>query len=295
MDPMNKFFVQDPPYLFESVLQSFIANAKEGDVEALIEITSDKTVSLLDGAEGMKEHYLKDTIPSFKRCEFLPSAVVIHVTKRETGTGSGWVYQQECSYDAGKTITIQFVILNESGRIVVASVSPLSSTQNNITSYESAGNLESPKPSGCVQINSITNQQNPVDIFTGLNKCLTDGSYSQAAHLYLTGMSYGYYDTKRVSDRTAHQAISVLRMNIFSTHTTESLALLQTEVTKLTTNNSELCSSLNKLGKPTYKPTYMIQHGMSAFTGQSTKDGLVENFDSQQAWKDSISKIAKCV
>jgi hypothetical protein len=39
----------------------------------------------------------------------------------------------------------------------------------------------------------------------------------------------------------------------------------------------------------------MIQHGMGAFTGQSTKDGLVENFDSGVAWKDSLITIAKCV
>ena len=41
-------------------------------------------------------------------------------------------------------------------------------------------------------------------------------------------------------------------------------------------------------------PIYMIQHGMGAFTGQSTKDGLVENFDSSSAWAKSLSTIAKC-
>ena len=169
------------------------------------------------------------------------------------------------------------------------------STKNNITNYESTGNLESPKPSGCVEISGLTNQQNPVDIFTGLNKCLADGTYSKAANLYLVGMSYGYYDTKRVSDRTAHQAISVLRMNVFGSQSNDRLNLLQTEVTKLTSNNNEICEGLKNLGKPAYKPTYMIQHGMGAFTDQNTKDGLVEKFNAQQAWKDAISKIVRCV
>ncbi|TDR23680.1 hypothetical protein [Marinicella litoralis] len=179
--------------------------------------------------------------------------------------------------------------------VLTLSISGQAASGNEITNHEAAGNLESPKPSGCVQISNLTSQQNPVDIFTGLNRCLAHDDYQKAASLYLVGMSYGYYDTKRVSDRTAHQAISVLRMNAFSSVSGEHLTLLQAEVTKLTSNNSEICESINKLGVPAYKPTYMIQHGMGAFTGQSTKDGLVENFDSQQAWKDTLSKIVKCV
>lgn len=170
-----------------------------------------------------------------------------------------------------------------------------SSTNNNSTNYVSVGNLESPKPSGCVEISSLSNKQNPVDIFTGLNQCLADGKYFKAASLYLVGMSYGYYDTKRVSDRTAHQALIVLRMNVLGSQSKDRLTLLQTEVTKLASNNSEICESLKKLGRPAYKPTYMIQHGMGSFNGQRTKDGLVENFNAQQAWKDSLSKILKCV
>lgn len=186
-------------------------------------------------------------------------------------------------------------------KIILATVSALllsacnSTPKSNVTNYEAAGNLESPKPAGCVSVGELSNKQNPVDIFTGLNACLINNNYSNAAELYFAGMSYGFFDTKRVSDKTAHQAISVLRMNLFGAQPQEVLDKLQVGLTNINSDNTAICKSLTKLGSPAYKPTYMIQHGMGAFTGQSTKDGLVENFDSGAAWKDALSTIAKCV
>jgi hypothetical protein len=182
------------------------------------------------------------------------------------------------------------------GVLVVLSLTACNSTpKSNVSNYNAKGNLESPKPSGCVAVNQLSNQQNPVDIFTGLNTCITVENYSQAAELYFAGMSYGYFDTKRVSDKTAHQAISVLRMNVFGAQPKDVMDKLQVELERISSDNSGICKSLTDLGAPSYKPTYMIQHGMGEFTGQSTKDGLVENFDSATAWKDSLTTIAKCV
>ena len=185
-------------------------------------------------------------------------------------------------------------------KIILATVSALllsacnSTSKSNLTNYEAAGNLESPKPAGCVSVSELSNKQNPVEIFTGLNACLTKENYSNAAELYFAGMSYGFFDTKRVSDKTAHQAISVLRMNLFGAQSQDVLDKLYAALTNISSDNAEICQSLTDLGAPAYKPTYMIQHGMGAFTGQSTKDGLVENFDSEAAWKDALSTIANC-
>lgn len=185
--------------------------------------------------------------------------------------------------------------------IIMAVISALlmsacnSTSKSNVSNYEAAGNLESPQPSACVSVGELTNKQNPVDIFTGLNSCLAKNDYSSAAKLYFAGMSYGFFDTKRVSDRTAHQAIGVLRLNLFGAQPQEVLDKLQAALSNITSNNTAICKSLTTLGAPEYVPTYMIQHGMGAFTGQSTKDGLVENFDSDTAWKDALSTIAKCV
>jgi hypothetical protein len=182
------------------------------------------------------------------------------------------------------------------GTVTALMLSACNSTpKSNATNYEATGNLESSKSAECISMAELSNTQNPVDIFTGLNACLNENNYSNAAELYFAGMSYGFFDTKRVSDKTAHQAISVLRMNLFGSQSQGVLDKLQVALTSITSDNTAICESLSNLGAPAYKPTYMIQHGMRAFTGQSTKDGLVENFDLGAAWKDSLSTIAKCV
>ncbi|SDZ78050.1 hypothetical protein [Microbulbifer marinus] len=186
----------------------------------------------------------------------------------------------------------KFIIFTTLSALFLSACS--STPTSSVSSYQTQGNLESPKPSGCVEISRLSNEQNPVDIFTGLNTCLSQNNYQNAAELYFAGMAFGYFDTKRVSDKTAHQAISVLRMNTFSFQPQESMEKFQSEITNISSNNAELCKKLSSLGAPAYKPTYMIQHGMGAFTGQSTRDGLVESFDADAAWEDSLAKIAKC-
>ncbi|WP_394173647.1 hypothetical protein [Thalassotalea litorea] len=166
--------------------------------------------------------------------------------------------------------------------------------QETVVNHEAPGNLESLSPSGCVAVNDLSNMQNPVDIFTGVNICLVEENYPNAAELYFAGMSYGFFDTKRVSDKTAHQAISVLRMNLFSDKGTDVTNKLQDAVTDITSDNKAICESLSNLGAPAYVPTYMIQHGMGAFTGDNENKGLVEDFDSEMAWRDVLATIVKC-
>jgi len=169
------------------------------------------------------------------------------------------------------------------------------SVQANVTNYEAKGNLESPNPVGCIKVYELTNQQNPVDIFTGLNTCLINHDYKNAAELYFAGMSYGLFDAKRVLDNTAHQAILVLRMNVFSSQSQDVMEKLQTELSRIISDNTEICRSLMNLGAPVYYPNYMVQHGIRAFTDRGTRDGLIEQFDSGLAWKEVLSTNVNCV
>ncbi|KGK01518.1 hypothetical protein [Thalassotalea sp. ND16A] len=163
-----------------------------------------------------------------------------------------------------------------------------------MTNYKAKGSLESPKQATCTSIDNLTNDQNPADIFTGLKRCIEQKNYKQAAELYLTGLSYGFFDTKRVSDKTAHQAIAVIRMNTFSSMSQEILNNLKAEVKIIFSNNLLLCESLKRLGHPQYHPTYMVKHGMGAFLGNKTKNGLVQNFEPTVTWEDTLIKKIKC-
>ncbi len=166
------------------------------------------------------------------------------------------------------------------------------STDNKVVNYEAQGNLSHSQSMQCVEISEVSNKNNPVDIFIGLSQCIENNNYNTAAQLYFVGMSYGYFDTKRVSDKTAHQAVSVLRMNVFGSLPQDKLESFQAALELVSTD--AVCPSIVKLGPPEYMPTYMIQHGMGAFTGQATKDGLVEDFNAVSAWSDSLLTVAKC-
>jgi hypothetical protein len=121
MENMIRLMEQDDPSQFEQVMHSFIQSAKLGDVEKMIDLTSYVTAEKI-GIESLKSHYIKDTIPALKACKSISQGGdIIHVDKSEAGTGSGWVYRKFCTYGENETVTIQFVILNENGRIALTS------------------------------------------------------------------------------------------------------------------------------------------------------------------------------
>lgn len=167
-------------------------------------------------------------------------------------------------------------------------------SKSGVKGFQSKGNLETPKPAACVSISQLDSGQNPADIFTGMSECLSSDKYSLAAEMYFAAMTYGIYDTKRVSDKTSHQGLLVLRMNVLGVLSEQKLALLQSEIDAILEDNEGVCRALVSRGVPTYHPRYMIQHGIGAFTGGQTNKGLVERFDSEQAWSEAIKKTVKC-
>lgn len=121
MENMLKLMNKDNPAEYEAVMHSFIESAQAADVEKMIAVTSHVTIEQM-GIDSLKSHYLKDTIPALKACNSISEGGdIIHVDESETGTGSGWVYRKTCTYGESKTVQIQFVILNENGRIALTS------------------------------------------------------------------------------------------------------------------------------------------------------------------------------
>ncbi|MBQ4835738.1 hypothetical protein [Pseudoalteromonas luteoviolacea] len=160
---------------------------------------------------------------------------------------------------------------------------------------EAKGNLEAFTPARCVEMTELSNKQSPADIFIGVAECLSNKEFGKASELLLAALAYGKYDTLRVKDKSAHQAISVLRMNSLSQLSELELKELQSTFAALMNNPIEkkkLCNKLEKLGSPQYIPKYMIQHGISAFTGKNKV--LVDDFDAHAAWSEVKAEYAKC-
>ena len=125
LDEMLRVMEQDDPQKFEKVMTDFVDSARQGDVERMISLTSNVTIEKM-GREKLKKHYQNDISPGLKACKSISSGGdIIHVDKHETGTGSGWVYRKTCITQKDKPVRIQFIVLNENGRIALTSVNAL--------------------------------------------------------------------------------------------------------------------------------------------------------------------------
>ena len=166
-----------------------------------------------------------------------------------------------------------------------------------VISIEAEGNLESPNPLECVSLSEVSNNNNPADILKGMAKCIQFEEYQKAARLFAIAGVYGIYDTYRVKDKTAHQALLMLQQNVFSSFDNNQTDLLVQSLKKELGSNSEslteICLKIKEIGKPAYHPTYMIQHGISAFT-DNKGNGLVEDFDSKESWLLALNTYLKC-
>jgi hypothetical protein len=166
-----------------------------------------------------------------------------------------------------------------------------------VTSYNTEGNLEVTHDIGCVDSAGLKNIYSSADLYKGLAKCISDGAYERGVLLFALAGVYGRYDTLRVADPTAQQATTVLRMTYLdSLDESKKLAFLDKLKGVLGTPDGlkNICSEVRKIGAPTYFPRYMIQHGMGAVMGDTSRGGLIDGFDSESAWEKSLDSYLHC-
>ena len=164
-------------------------------------------------------------------------------------------------------------------------------------SLEAEGNLESPNPCECVELSKITNTHNPADILHGMKKCIEQKDFGKAVRLFAIAGVYGTYDSYRVKDKSAHQALIVLQQNNIMDSSEDNIKNLMAELKQtLKEDSTELknvCEEIQKVGIPKYHPKYMIQHGIQAFI-DAEGNGLVENFNSEKSWELALKTYLHC-
>jgi hypothetical protein len=165
-----------------------------------------------------------------------------------------------------------------------------------ITNFEAPGNLAANQPVGCVPLATLTNRHTPADLFPGVRACLEAGNDRRASELYALAGVYGRFDVLRVADKSAHQAVTVLRMAHLAPFDQKRIRLFQAEVSRHLGDGSpglaSLCARLLELGAPAYRPDYMLRHGMSAFTGRG--GGIRADFDPEAAWRQALDGYLHC-
>jgi len=165
-----------------------------------------------------------------------------------------------------------------------------------IQNYNAPGNLESNYNLGCIGLNDVKPEYNPVDLFKAMKVCILAKRYDDAVRLFAIAGTYGRYDSLRVADATSHQAITVARMEIFGDlpeATSKEYDQAASTFLSNSTKIAEICVEAKRIGPPTYFPRYMIQHGMGAFF-RGNGDGLVQKFDSKTAWNQALASYLKC-
>jgi hypothetical protein len=169
--------------------------------------------------------------------------------------------------------------------------------QSNIRNYEAPGNLESKNDIACIGADKVENKYTPTDLYKAVSKCADSGMYKEGAFLFAVAGVYGRFDTFRVVDKSAHQAVAVARMQALSTLDKGRQTAFQ-ESLNATLGNPEglatVCKEIVRIGPPNYYPRYMIQHGMGAFLKSDAGDGLAKDFNAKTAWKQSLDTYLHC-
>ncbi len=169
-----------------------------------------------------------------------------------------------------------------------------------LTDYENNIKKMWYNPIDCIDLKQVKNINNPVDIYIGVYKCFEEKKYKKAVKLQLLAKIFWIYDTKRVADKSAHQAITVLSMNFQnSIWADQRLVWIETMAKFVETKNiQEVCGDIRRIWVPKYYPKYMINHWMwamkSALEGKKIKDWLIEINDEEKVFEEVLEQYLHC-
>jgi hypothetical protein len=176
--------------------------------------------------------------------------------------------------------------------------STLTRSDPKITNYKTEGNLESTLNVDCVDIMTLNNKYTPSDLFKGVAKCVNAQNYRTGGDLFSLAGVYGRFDALRVVDKTAHQAVQVLILeNVFPLEEKKRMAFYdayKNDMQKGSASLNATCIKIKKIGPPGYYPKYMIQHGMGAFRGKDSNNGIKADFDAEKAWNSVLGDYLHC-
>ena len=164
--------------------------------------------------------------------------------------------------------------------------------KGNVTNIETVGNLS---PNAALTGNTLAEikpENNPVDLLARAVELFPQNQRA-AYQLGLAARLRAQFDQKRVADRTAQQAFSVLTMQPANERVLSWGGGSQTIGAE---DHRAVLEWARKSGPPTYHPAWMIQHGMGAFGASSRVGaGLNAGFVAASAWSQVLEDYAKFI
>ena len=164
-----------------------------------------------------------------------------------------------------------------------------------LNNFEAQGNLAPNMPISCVALEAVPRGSNPVDIYLGVLSCVAEGKFIAARELMLLGDIGGKFDRGRVTDESAHAAPVVVKQAVQAQFDPAERQQLEASFRELgdTALRCALGQRIAARGAPDYRPTYMIQHGMSTFVGGSAP-AVKEYENPEQAYRMLVGDYLDC-
>lgn len=165
-----------------------------------------------------------------------------------------------------------------------------------VVNHEAPGNLRSEHRLACISLQQARPSYTPADLYPGVAACIAEGKMTAAIELMVLAGAYGRFDVMRVSDESAKDAMTVIQMqayaNLSDPQRESFMRTLEREGEDPKAERIR-CEKVSRLGPPQYRPDYMIQHGMGAFTGKAG-NGLLPDFEPSEAWEQIRTGYLKC-
>lgn len=150
----------------------------------------------------------------------------------------------------------------------------------------------------CLSATAALTQHHPGELYLSAAQCIEQDRLDDAAYLYAVAGSEGRFDTRRVSDTTAHQVANFMGL-IFAKHVGEASSARLSGHMRAKLDDVQarqaFCRRLKALPPPSYYPQYMIGHGMQAFTSTNANEVLVALPDAPRAWASAVNEYMDCV
>jgi hypothetical protein len=166
-----------------------------------------------------------------------------------------------------------------------------------VTRLEAPGNLAATVDPGCIGIDGADAALAPPDLGRGVLACAAQEEWDLALELYVLMQLRAEFDKERVADQTAWQAEDVLSMQVTEALPPGGRDKLIAAFDRYggigSPRHAELCVLIRDWEPPSHDPSWMIQHGMGAFLGQSG-NGLLSGFDPVATWKTVQRDYMKC-
>ncbi len=156
--------------------------------------------------------------------------------------------------------------------------------------------LEPTQTVTCFGESDLSSKLTPAELYPSLQQCIVSGEDDKAMFNYVLASAYSFFDSKRVVDQTAHDAVNVIQKHSIWKLTALEQEKFQAKLTQFIETPESFdtaCQFLVSTGRPDYIPTYMVKHGVKKLSTEHP-DGVAEELVGQGVWHNILTDQIGC-